>query len=165
MSPDQLRQCFQVLCEDPGVKTWGLAPVQTAGFEATHEDFDNAEAAWQALDQAAPTAGWIQWQSHQTHFTDGLPQPESDWGALLAAEAAISETESLRLDFLDGQWRIIRYRHIEEGGDYLCDLTYHLLHGTHDRYLRYRRYWTIDSDQGAVQVRAVFVSISGKRED
>lgn len=138
---------------------WGLASIHTCGLETTHEDFDDAEAAWRALAQAAPQAGWIQWQSHQTDFKGSLPEPESDWGALLAAEAVVTGTDSLRLDHLDGRWRLTRYRHIKEGDQYLCDETHHLLHGTRDRTLHYRRYWKLDEHQGALQTGAVLIGI------
>ena len=150
---------------DRAAEDWGLAPMQTAGLDATHEDFDDPEAAWHALTQAAPTAGWLQWQSHQVHFEERLPEPKPGWGALLAAEAIVTDTESLRLDYLDGRWRLTRYRHDPDGDAYLCDETHHLLHGARDRYLHYRRYWTIDAEQGAVPVCALLIDISGDRED
>ncbi|HFD17051.1 MAG TPA: hypothetical protein ENJ38_12215 [Rhodospirillales bacterium] len=133
--------------------------MDTCGLETTHEDFDDAEAAWNALTQAAPTAGWLQWQSHQTDFKGNLPEPKSGWGALLAAEAVLTGTDSLRLDYLDGRWRLTRYRHAPDGDAYLCDETRHLLHGARDRTLRYQRYWKLDEHQGAIQTDAVLIGI------
>lgn len=166
MTPAELADAFERLRNDGKAKSWQLNAVAAASLEATHEDFDTAGAAWDALAQAAPRAGWVQWQSHQTVFQEGkLPQPEPGWGALLAAEATVTETDSLHLAYLDGRWRLTRCRHIEESDAYLCDETHHLLHGAKDRHLRYRRYWTIDAEQGAVLARAVLIGISRNRED
>ncbi len=158
MTPAELADAFERLRNDATAKSWRLNTVATAGLEVTHEDFGTAEAAWAALVESAPRAGWIQWQSHQMHFTDGLPDYAPHWGALLAAEAVVTETESLRLDHLDGQWRLTRYRHLPDGDGCLCDETHHLLHGAAHK-LRYRRYWTIDAEQGAVQTCAVLAGI------
>lgn len=162
MNLHALKESLDRLTDNLGNKAaqrWGLASMATCGLETTHEDFDNAETAWRALAQTAPQAGWIQWQSHQKHFHDGLPEPNPDWGALIAAETVVSDTESLRLDYLDGRWRLTCYRHDPNGDAYLCDETRHLLHGARDRYLHYRRYWKLDEHQGALQTGAVFIGI------
>ncbi len=159
MKPCELAAAFARLGEDGKVTNWGLGTAATAGLDTKRRVFDDPDAAWGALVGACPRAGWLQWQSRQTHFTGNLPEPEAGSGALLAAEAVVSEAESLRLDFLDGQWRLIHYLHDPKGVEYLCDETRHLLHGTHDRHLLYRRYWRIDGDQGAVQTFAVLIGI------
>ncbi len=163
MTPTELADAFECLPNDATAKSWQLNTVGTAGLEVSHDDFGTAEDAWAALVERPLRAGWIQWQSHQMHFTDGLPDYELGWSALLAAEAVVTDTDSLRLDYLDGQWRLTHYRHLPDGDGCLCDETHYLLHGA-DRKLRYRRYWTIDAEQGAVPACAVLAGIA-KKED
>jgi len=150
----QLRQILQ-----HNGSAWDLDDIITAGLETETRTHDNAAAAWSALLEIAPSSGWLQWQSHQTDFQQVLPTPETGWGVLLAAEAVVSENESLKLDYLQGCWQLTRYRHIDDRQDYLCDSSRLLLHGAQNRYLRYRRYWQIDEQQGAIQLAAVLTAI------
>lgn len=122
-------------------------------LEVIH-DFD---ALWKHLEVLWPVQGWLQFQSRQLAFHDGLPALESAWGMLLSAEAVLPEGESLRLGLgTAGGWSISRLTHLAEG-DGLCDEVRHVAHDPNTGHLRYRRYWRIDEDQGAVQEHACFI--------
>ncbi len=161
MNLTSLQNAHQAIINDE-LKDWGLQPLETADLQTNHQDFNDPESAWKAIAEKAPRNGWVLWQSHQTHFENGLPNPKPEWGVLLAAEAVLSDTESLRLDYIDDHWRLTTHCHQPDGAQYLCDRTHQLLHRENDKHLCYRRYWHIDPIQGAVQLHAVFAGIEEK---
>jgi len=142
----------------------GLAPITTASLTHTTQTFGDPAQVWQAFCEAGPRQGWVQWQSRQEAFEDGPPEASADAGTVLAAEAVTAIGEGLRLHLDDGQWTLWCYRHDPQGDDCLCDEVCHLLHGTTDRWLRYRRYWRLDDVQGTVPIAAVLCG-TGTRED
>jgi len=165
MNPATLAQHHRRLRQDPEGALWTtLATVETAGLETLTTAFDDPAAAWAALAEAAPRQGWLQFQSHQTLFTEGLPEPRSDWGHPLAAEAVLDAHTGLRLHFQEGRWRLTRHTHRPDGADYLCDTVRHLIHA-HPGRLVHRRYWRLDPEQGPVQHLAVLVGIEHPEEN
>ena len=160
MTPEQCLDAHRKLVRETQGSPWADAfaePMETAGLHLEDpRSFEAADEAWAALSEAAPRAGWMQCQSHQQAFFDGLPERDPAWGVPLAAEAVVSEDETLRLHF-DGRWHLTRCRHLLEG-DYLCDRVRHLVHG-HRKRLVYRRYWRLDPNRGAVQAHAVLAGI------
>ena len=159
MTPEQCLDAHCNLAGETHRTPWAGAfaePMARAGLHLETRSFEAADEAWAALREAAPHAGWLQCQSHQQAFFDGLPERDPAWGAPLAAEAVVSEDETLRLHF-DGRWHLTRCRHLPEG-DYLCDRVRHLVHG-HPKRLVYRRYWRLDPARGAVQAHAVLAGI------
>ncbi len=163
MNLAELTATFNRLAKSLERSKWGMHTLSTAGLSVQTESIDDPDALWRALRDAAPRAGWLQWQSHQADFENGLPEPEAGWGAVLAAEAVVNDTESLRVDFMEGRWHLTRYRHDRGGEEYLCDEVVHLLHGSRNRGLRYRRYWKIDPGQGAVQCSAVLAAVTDEQ--
>jgi len=132
-------------------------PAMTAGgCDIEIHQHESAEAAWQALVAAKPTAGWFQCQSKQQSFTGALPAHQPDWGALLAAEVAATDGSSLRIEYQNGLWWETCYHHRNEG-DLLCDEVRQFLHS--GGRLVYRRYWRHDPEQGWVQSHACLVAI------
>jgi len=133
-----------------------LPAMGAGGCDIESRQHHSAEAAWQALASAEPTAGWFQCQSEQQSFIGALPDAEEAWGALLAAEAVAKNGDSLRIEYHNGLWRETRYRHHDDG-DLLCDEVRQFLHSGGQ--LVYRRYWRHDSTQGWVQSHACLVAI------
>lgn len=140
-----------------------LPPMTCCGLESDTEEFADPEAAWTALESLSPCEGWVLFQSRQRWFGDGLPRREEEWGFPLAAEAAVSENESVRLDHAGGRWRLTRFTHRPEGA-LLCDEVGQYLHGGGGR-LRYRRYWRLDGEQGCVQQQACLIGIEREEEE
>ncbi|HGG58475.1 MAG TPA: hypothetical protein ENK26_00970, partial [Gammaproteobacteria bacterium] len=100
------------------------APKQESALTLTNPDKN-----WAALQNAKPRQGWLQFQSHQQYFTDGPPNPEPDWGCLLAAEAITTQGHSLSLRQTPGQgWTLATHSH-DQHGNGLCDEVRHRLHG------------------------------------
>lgn len=159
MTPEQCLDAHRKLAGKTHRTPWAGAfaeSMEAAGLHLETRSFEVADEAWAALQEAAPRAGWLQCQSHQQAFFDGLPARDAAWGVPLAAEAVVYEDETLRLRF-DGRWHLTRCRHLPEG-DYLCDRVRHLIHG-HRKHLVYRRYWRLDPARGAVQAHAVLAGI------
>jgi len=134
-----------------------LPTMRRGGYSTHTETLSEPDAVWAALAAQQPTQGWLQFQSRQRPFHDGLPQPEADWGQLLAAEAVTGEGHSLSLagDGAGG-FRLTRYTH-SASGDWLCDELSQFAHDPRTGSLRYRRYWRLDDAQGYVQERACFI--------
>lgn len=133
-----------------------LPPMQPGAVSVIESTpITDPDQVWPALQALNPTQGWLQFQSHQTAFHDGLPDPAADWGLLLAAEAVDAEGDSLTLN-ADGAggWRLARLRH-QPDGDGLCDEVRQLARSGEQ--LVYRRYWQRDPEQGLVQQRACFI--------
>lgn len=124
---------------------------------------DDPAAIWEAFTLFKPTQGWLQFQSHQTHFIDGPPEPQTHWGLLLNAEAVDEQGQSLVLrQNGKGGWILSVYRH-DEHGDGLWDEVCHRLHGA-DGQLRYRRYWKKEANRGAVQRLACLIAIEAPKD-
>ena len=133
-----------------------LPLMNTGGCDIETCRHESAEAAWQALASAEPTAGWFQCQSAQQSFIGALPAHQPEWGALLAAEVVAADGDSLRIEYQNGLWRETRYHHRDDG-DLLRDEVRQFLHSGGQ--LKYRRYWRHDPEQGWVQSHACFVAI------
>ena len=127
------------------------------------EIIDDLEAVWAAFEQCNPAQGWLQFQSHQMHFMDSLPEPKTEWGLLLNAEAVDGQGQSLVLrQNGKGGWILSAYRH-DEHGDGLWDEVSHRLHGINGQ-LRYRRYWKKEANRGVVQHLACLIAIESMKD-
>ncbi len=116
------------------------------------------DEVWAELQVKVPTEGWLQFQSCQQYFTDGLPTPEPDWGCLLAAEAVTAQGHSLSLRQNTGQgWTLATHSHDEQGTG-LCDEVRHRLHGVNGN-LVYRRYWSDAGERGYIQHLTLLTAI------
>ncbi len=138
----------------------GLPPMRQGAPRLEHRQIiADPEQVWLAFRAGRPVRGWMQFQSHQQVFLDGLPEaPDSAWGFLLAAEAVDADggTHRLRQNGSAG-WIASSHRH-DENGDGLWDEVSHLLHGA-DGMLRYRRYWEARGGRGVVQTIACLIGI------
>ncbi len=154
-TPAQLLSDFQALRR---TRAGGDLPrMQSAGLQQQHHSFDQPAALWAALSAHAPEQGWLQFQSHQLAFRDGLPSPAPEWGALLQAEAVTADGLSLAAHRPPaGGWVLVESRHLEQG-DALCDSVHHLAHDPRLGRLAYRRYWRLDPMLGAVQTAACLI--------
>ncbi len=138
-------------------KKHDLPTMSTGGCDIdNNHQYDSAEAAWQALVAANPTAGWFQCQSEQRSFIGALPAHQPEWGALLAAEVVAADGDSLRIEYQNGIWRKTRYHHGDDG-DLLYDEVRQFLHSGGQ--LKYRRYWRHDPEQGWVQSHTCLVAV------
>jgi len=135
----------------------GLPEMHRGGCQLETQGLASAKDVWPALAAMSPRQGWLQFQSRQLAFHDGLPPVETEWGLLLAAEAATSDGHSLALS-LDGAggWTLTRYSHSQEG-EMLYDEPTQLAHDPNTGRLRYRRWWRHDPAQGYVQIYACFI--------
>lgn len=129
------------------------------------QDYADPEAAWKAWQQIAPEAGWLQFQSNVSVFAQGsLPRTEPGWGLLLEAEACHQDGRALQLRTLGPTGlRLVIATPGHGHTEYLTDEVRQLATGKvgYD-YLRYRRYWRLDSDRGALPVFAAFLGFSGR---
>lgn len=139
-----------------------LPAMHAGGHRLVTMPFDAPDRLWNALLEQAPTQGWLQFQSLQCAFPDGLPKPEANWGLLLAAEAVNSQGDSLIVG-RDGHgaWLLSRCIHGPEQPG-LWDEVHHLAHNPDTGTLRYRRYWRLDPEQGYVQTRACFIGFESE---
>lgn len=119
--------------------------------------YARADEQWQALVAQRPIQGWLQFQSYQCAFSEGLPHPEREWGVLLRAEAVTAGAVSLNMNRRPaGDWVLVENQH-EPGGEWLWDDVTHLAHHGAMGRLCYRRYWSMDRELGPVQVAACFI--------
>lgn len=134
-----------------------LPKIDRSGLVIETNRLSEPADVWPALAAHAPTQGWLQSQSAQMAFDDGLPEPATEWGLLLAAEAVISYDLSISLS-LDGAggWTLISYRK-EAAGDLLHDVVTQPAYDRRNGVLRYRRWWRRDDQQGYLQVAACFI--------
>ncbi|WP_297451793.1 hypothetical protein [Ferrovum sp.] len=139
------------------LKCFELPDMCAATLKQQAHVYVSANAQWQMLAEHRPIQGWLQFQSYQCAFTDGLPQVKQEWGVLLRAEAVAAGAVSLNLNRRPaGDWVTVESQHIQ-GGEWLCDEVAHLAYRDDLGYLRYRRYWSMDRELGPVQVAACFI--------
>ena len=136
-----------------------MAPARLAVEPRT---IDDAAGGWAALAALGPLAGWLQFQSHICCFAAGtLPEPQSDWGVLLAAEACDTAGRSYQVR-QDGDGGLLLVTATPGTADgpgtrhCLTDEVRHLATARAPGPLRYRRYWARDPDMGLVPVFAAF---------
>ncbi len=160
VTPSQLLADYQALRNRPAGSD--LPSMQAAGLEQQHHRHAQPAAIWSALRDHAPRQGWLQFQSHQSSFHEGLPSPPAEWGALLQAEAVTADGLSLtvRRQPQEG-WVLTTCRHLE-AGELLCDIVRHLTHADSGA-LTYRRYWQLDPVLGAVQTAACFIGFEQQK--
>lgn len=134
-----------------------LPAMRAAGLAHHLTPHHSAQAVWAALQALGPRQGWLQFQSLQLSFTDGLPEAHPEWGALLRAEAVTAQGDSLAVHRLGAdRWNLLRFEHLPQG-ELLCDSVQHLGHNPALGALRYRRYWRPDTELGPVQITACFI--------
>jgi len=120
-------------------------------------------AHWEALRSALATLdlaqGWLQCQSHQQLFCQGLPELQPEWGVLLHLEAIGGDGVTTEIRY-QGEQGWLQYRLKDHAdGDGFSDTVEHLAHGKKGK-LRYQRYWHQDSEQGCIQVRSRFIGLT-----
>lgn len=121
---------------------------------------DDARKALRALADLAPREGWCLFQSGQLAFRGGWSDPPGEWGAILAAEAVTADGRSLRLGRDGGgRWAITVTGH-DPGGEGFWDEVEHAASDPGSGKLRYRRYWRLDGQYGAVAVDVCFLGFS-----
>lgn len=159
VTPSQLLADYQALRRRPAGSD--LPTMQAGGLEQHRQRHAQPAAIWSALSDRAPRQGWLQFQSHQLSFREGLPSPAPEWGVLLQAEAIAADGLSLSVHRhpQDG-WVLTTSRHLETG-ERLCDVVSHLAHAAPGA-LMYRRYWQLDSALGAVQTASCFIGFEQK---
>jgi hypothetical protein len=158
-TPSQLLADYQALRNRPAGSD--LPSMQAAGIEQHRQHHAQPAAIWSALCTHAPRQGWLQFQSHQLSFHDGLPSPPPEWGALLQAEAVTTDGLSLSVHRHPQEgWVLTASRHLETG-EQLCDIVRHLAHADSGA-LKYRRYWQLDPKLGAVQTASCFIGFEQK---
>lgn len=143
-----------------------LRPMEVSGLRLDSRHLDTPEAGWTAFTACHPLEGWLQFQSKTLAFVAGeLPEPQTDWGWLLEAEARDSAGRSLLIRTLSpGQLRLVIAEPQTAGtseSDYLTDEVRHwatgkVLEKANCRYLRYRRYWRQDEFDGLLPCFAAF---------
>lgn len=132
--------------------------MQTGGLRETVDTADSPDGAWSRLSAAQPIEGWLQFQSHQTLFEDGLPEPQEDWGVILAAECVLDDQASLSLHRgPQDRWHLITSRDDAQVPG-LTDDTRHVA-ADRGKALRYRRHWTLDEAGVPTVERTRLVSI------
>ena len=152
---DAFGQATEALGSAPGTPT---RPMHKGGLSETVDTADTPNAAWSKLSAAEPIQGWLQFQSRQALFDDRLPEPEDDWGAILAAECVLDDQTSISLHRgPQGRWHLITSRDNDQVPG-LIDDTRHLA-AEKGKALHYRRHWTLD-DAGVPTVeRTRLVSV------
>lgn len=147
----------------------GLGKMEPAGLRLETRHLDTPEAAWTELMACRPVEGWLQFQSKTLVFVDGqLPEPESDWGWLLDAEACDGAGCSLSVRTLSpGSLRLVLAERQPVGTgepDYLTDEVRHWATGKvkvlGKARLRYLRYWRRDDLDGVLPVFTAFQGFS-----
>jgi hypothetical protein len=135
-----------------------LPDMSPGSVDIRSERLQDPDAVLDALRGFAPVQGWITYQSHESAFFDGLPEPEPDWGLPLAGECVDAAGVSLHLrQDGAGGWRLTRYTHRPEG-EGLCDTVEHLASlYPMARSSRYRRYWQVDAEHGVETRAACFI--------
>ncbi len=129
------------------------------------EKFADPVDLWMALEACQPCAGWLQWQSCQLPFEGLLPPPEKNWGMLLSGEVVTPDKHTLALHRSpDNQWTLTRIAH-DPNGDGLWDEVLHLASNRSFGALRYRRYWKIIPDRGAIQTTTCFTGFLKEKRD
>jgi len=120
--------------------------------------------AWETLKTLKPVEGWLQFQSCVTCFDQGrMPEPEPQWGFLLAAEAVDAESRSclIRQDGTGGLLLIVATSGASEGAEeLLTDEVFQLATGKAPGRLHYRRYWCRDPEMGFVPCFAAFLGFA-----
>jgi hypothetical protein len=142
-------------------RQYGLQTMECSDLTVTTEDLPTPEAAWTRVQALKPVAGWLQFQSWVKTFKDGqLPDPQPEWGSLLDAELIDAAGHSIRLRTVSpAALRLVIAQPRspgEESGPYLSDTVRQLGTGKAAGDLKYRRYWQLDPDRGAVPVFAAF---------
>ncbi len=141
-----------------------LPPMQSGAPKLEYKlTLTDPDQVWAELQNKAPRQGWLQFQSHQCYFTNGLPKPESDWGCLLTAEAVTEQGHSLALRHIGvAGWILSSHSHDEQGEGF-CDEVRHRLHGANG-FLVYRRYWRDTEERGVIQSLTLLTAIENNTD-
>ncbi len=148
----------------------GLPPMVPAALQVEIHDLADPEAAWEALAERKPVEGWLLFQSHVAAFlAEVLPEPDPDWGYLLAAEVLDAQGRSIHIrQSGTGGLRLTIATPVEEAADaedvFLTDRVRHLATNKAPGPLCHRRYWRVDSAMGVVPVFAAFQGFA-RQED
>lgn len=162
MTPAQLAKAYARV-----QKRYGLPEMRLATLAIQPRDIADHAEAWAALRDLAPREGWAQFQSKVVVITCAvLPEPEREWGYLLAAEGADARGRSFSLrQGPEGKPLLVIATPDAPGAKtYLADEVTHLGTGAARGPLCYRRYWSITGDMGPVPVFAAFIGF-GPKED
>lgn len=147
-----------------------LPPMALAALHGETHDFSDLEVAWEALRDRKPAEGWLQFQSHIAVFESGwLPQPDPDWGYLLAAEARNADGRSIHVRQSEtGGLRLTIATPLVAAGDaenvFLTDDIRHLATDKAPGLLCHRRYWRVESAMGVAPVFAAFQGFARQKD-
>lgn len=144
----------------------GLPEFRATGLRIEQKTIQSHDGLMQQLAAFKPSAGWLQCQSRQWLFSDGLPDMNAaadEHGQLLNAEAVNAEGQSLAIrQDARGGWHLTRL-HPEADGPYLCDTVSHRAATGAGDNLQYRRYWQHDNDLGFRPFTAAFIGLGGEQ--
>ena len=148
---DQLREALSL---DP-VRQNTVNPYRTAQLiRSEPQAFSNPSEVDALLErEVANLSGWIARQSGVEVWKDGkrVDQAGDDLGAALAAELG-SETRTLQLRYLDGEWSVVS---LTEGDSQKTELAEQIKHMTvRHGPLIYHRYWSLPSNGAAEPIAA-----------
>jgi len=138
----------------------GLTQMAYAALQVETYDFDGPEAAWDALQKLEPTEGWLQFQSQVMTLPEALPEPDPNWGYLLAAEVIDDQGRSIHLrQSATGGMRLVLASPAEAADSkeaFLTDQVQYLATDKAPGAVCHRRYWRVDSALGVVPIFAAF---------
>lgn len=167
MNPAQLMKAYALIA-----KKHGLTSMEQAGCSVSRKEFSDPIEAWRELQKFSPQQGWIQFQSQVTAFQNAqLPEPDDDWGCVLAAETVDAQGRAMHLrQSPAGGWHLYLMTPRDAadaatGEVYLVDEVKHLASKkAFGGRLRHRRYWRMDADSGATPAFAVFQGFVAKED-
>lgn len=146
-------------------KKYGLPDMETANLHRlVPEHFHDEASLWRAIEEFAPTDGWLCFQSAVRAFSRGeLERGRPEDGQLLNGEAVNARNESLRIrpDGSGGWWLDI----FSEGNGEPCLVDeVRLVRRGGPGHLHYRRYWRHHEFHGMHQFAARFIGFSEVEE-
>ena len=157
-----------------GIASKNALPAMHLGaLSLERREISDVRLGWDALKQFELSDGWLQFQSKVVVIEQGnLPEPKSDWGLLLAAEAIARDGRSLQLrqDGSGGLLLVIATATDAADSDsdselFLTDDVQRLATRKAPGSLRHRRYWRLDPQPGPVPVFAAFQGFARKKDN
>lgn len=141
----------------------GLPTMTLGALEVDARTLADPATAWDAFKAEGPQDAWLQFQSRVETFCGGaLPEPEPDWGCLLAAEGVDQAGRSLQVRPGPGGALLLVIATPDGPGAeaFLTDEVCHLATRAGIGSLRYRRYWRQDPEMGPVPAFAAFLGFA-----
>lgn len=145
------------------VRAQGLPVMALRALAVKTRTVADPATAWAAFQTEGPVDGWLQFQSRVESFRGGtLPEPQPDWGYLLAAEGVDGVGRSLQVRPGPGGALLLVIANPDGPGaeTLLTDQVEHLATRAGLGSLRYRRYWRQDPEMGPVPAFAAFIGFA-----